>query len=159
MLAMMIWRLLRVLNAESAALTLAVIKSQAERERQAQNKYEPTKLRGRRETALILTEEEHVYRDGRRLERDAGVDPRHAALGHAFVQDVVDRDVLPGCEKRRRLIQFVHGRWRCRQCHSLKYQSQRLSSKDRQLLKATWIRRRLGADAPIGEPLPPRRSS
>lgn len=94
LLAMMIWRLLRVLNAESAALTLAVIEAQAEREHRAQKKYESTKLRGGLGTALVLTEEEHVYRDGRRLERDAGVDPLHAALGHAFVQDALDRDVL-----------------------------------------------------------------
>jgi hypothetical protein len=94
LLAMTIWRLLRVLNAESAALTLAVLEAQAEREHRAGKKYEPTKLPGELGTALILSEEEHVYRDGRRLERESGVDPLHAALGHAFVQDALDSDVL-----------------------------------------------------------------
>lgn len=62
----------------------------------------------------------------------------------------------PGCEKHRRLLRFAHGQWGCQQCHSLKYQSQRLTSRDRQLLKATRIRQRLGGAAPIGDPLPPK---
>jgi hypothetical protein len=62
----------------------------------------------------------------------------------------------PGCAKHRRLLRFAHGQWRCRQCHALKYQSQRLGSRDRQLLKASRIRRRLGGEPQIGTPLPPK---
>ena len=62
----------------------------------------------------------------------------------------------PECRARRAKLRFVHGRWLCRQCHGLRYESQLMNRQDRQLMKATLIRRRLGDVGPVGAPLGPK---
>jgi hypothetical protein len=61
----------------------------------------------------------------------------------------------PACGERRGHVYLVRETWKCRTCHSLKYESQRLRPNDRSALKAGRIRSQLSRTAvAISEPLP-----
>jgi hypothetical protein len=65
--------------------------------------------------------------------------------------------VCPLCASRRVRLYFVAGRWACRDCQGLRYETQRLRPADRALLKAQRARQRLGQvhPVPLGAPPPP----
>ncbi len=51
---------------------------------------------------------------------------------------------------------YRRGRFACRKCQNLAYQSEQSSVRDRLLLKVFKIRRRLGGDTSLAVPIPPR---
>ena len=64
--------------------------------------------------------------------------------------------LCPECTSRRVRLYLAAGRWACRTCLGLKYESQRLRPDDRALLKAERARQRLGQREPaaLGSPPP-----
>jgi hypothetical protein len=63
--------------------------------------------------------------------------------------------VCPACGVRRGHVYLLHETWKCRTCHSLRYESQRLRPGDRSALKAGRIRSQLSRTAvAILDPLP-----
>ena len=65
--------------------------------------------------------------------------------------------MCPRCGSRRANLHLVRGGWACRSCQGLSYDSQRLSPRDRQALRAYRLRRSLGQDLCVmGSPLPRR---
>jgi len=64
--------------------------------------------------------------------------------------------VCGDCERRRGRVYLVRGRWACRVCCGLRYDSSRLGRADREILRAARLRQRMGQHeaVPLGDPLP-----